>query len=146
MVAQPCLRRRKSTHRVRVRQALGLALSLVLTSTAAWAGWVEHPGVIPDGAQCQSCHAAKVNGKSVHSAMATPCTVCHVTMTQGDMTSVGLSMPKGKICFACHQESAALRQHVPRVEGQCVECHDAHSSERKMLLLVNALEPRSAKK
>ncbi len=94
---------------------------------------VEHPGAVDK--DCATCHVKKITGKSVHSAMSSPCTVCHVTMTQGDMTMVSLSMPKTKICSACHQESAALRQHVPAVKGQCVECHDAHSSERRMLLV-----------
>jgi predicted CXXCH cytochrome family protein len=95
---------------------------------------VEHPGALPKDADCISCHAQKIRGKSVHSAMGTSCGVCHVTMTQGDMTMVSLSMPKEKICFACHEESAALRQHVPSVKKYCVECHDAHSSEQRMLL------------
>ena len=104
---------------------------------------VEHPGVVPKDAECTSCHTAKVRGKSVHSVMATSCDVCHVTQTQGDMTIVNLSMPKQKICFACHQESTALREHVPSVKGPCVDCHDAHSSDQKMLLRVVALSSQS---
>jgi len=103
------------------------------------AGAVEHPGVVPRESDCVSCHAAKISGKSVHSAMNGSCGMCHVVMTHGDMTSVSLSMPKAKICSACHEESAALRQHLPAVKGSCVECHDAHSSSRKMLLLEAAL-------
>jgi predicted CXXCH cytochrome family protein len=104
---------------------------------------VEHPGVVPKDVECTSCHASKICGKSVHSVMATSCDVCHVTQTQGDMTLVSLSMPKQKICFACHQESAALREHVPSVKGQCVDCHDAHSSDQKMLLRVVALSSQT---
>jgi predicted CXXCH cytochrome family protein len=100
---------------------------------------IEHPGVVPRDVECTACHVAKIRGKSVHSVMASPCEVCHVTQTQGDMTLVSLSMPKQKICFACHQESTALQQHVPAVKGTCIDCHDAHSSDRKMLLRVEAL-------
>ena len=113
-----------------------LAASLLLAGVVPVFA-VEHPGVVPRNTECTSCHAAKITGRSVHSVMATSCDVCHVTETQGDMTMVSLSMPKQKICFACHQESAALRQHVPAVKGQCVDCHDAHSSNRKMLLRVD---------
>jgi predicted CXXCH cytochrome family protein len=116
-----------------------LFAALLLVGGVVRAGAVEHPGVVPKDADCTSCHAAKVRGKSVHSVMATSCEVCHVTQTQGDMTLVMLSMPKQKICFACHQESAASRLHLPVVKGQCLDCHDAHSSERKMLLRVEAL-------
>jgi len=119
-----------------------LAASLLFVG-AAPAVAVEHPGVVPKDAECTSCHAAKVRGKSVHSVMATSCDVCHVTQTQGDMTMVSLSMPKQKICFACHQESTALREHVPVVKGQCIDCHDAHSSDQKMLLRVVALTSQS---
>jgi predicted CXXCH cytochrome family protein len=119
-----------------------LAASLLLVA-AAPAVAVEHPGVVPKDAECTSCHAAKVRGQSVHSVMATSCDVCHVTQMQGDMTVVSLSMPKQKICFACHQESTALREHVPAVKGQCIDCHDAHSSDRKMLLRVAALSSQT---
>ncbi len=111
----------------------------MLLAGALQAAAVEHPGTLPKDAECTSCHAAKIRGKSVHSVMETSCGVCHVTQTQGDMTVVSLSLPKQKICFACHQESAALRLHVPGVKGACLDCHDAHSSDQKMLLRVAAL-------
>lgn len=105
---------------------------LLLLGVSSWA--VEHPGIASRDAECSSCHANKLTGKSVHSAMATTCAVCHVAASQGDMMTVSLSMPKEKICSACHDERAALRQHVPAVKGSCVDCHDAHSSDRTMLL------------
>lgn len=114
-----------------------LVLLCMLTASHCWA--VEHPGTIPKDAECSSCHAKKITGRSVHSAMASPCTICHVTMTQGDMTSISLLMPKNKICYACHAESAALRQHVPETKLQCLECHDAHSSNARMLLRAEAV-------
>jgi predicted CXXCH cytochrome family protein len=122
-------------------QVMRLGSLLLLLATATAAAATEHPGVLANDADCSSCHAKKVSGKSVHSAMATACTVCHVAMTQGDMTTMSLAMPKEKICFACHEQSAALRQHVPGVKGQCVECHDAHSSDRRMLLIGAAGRP-----
>jgi len=109
-----------------------LAVFLLLMGGAAA---VEHPGVLHDNDDCSSCHVSKTMGKSVHSAMASPCTICHVAQTRGDMTTLNLIMPKEQICFACHEKSAELRQHSPVVQGRCVECHDSHSSERRMLLL-----------
>jgi predicted CXXCH cytochrome family protein len=103
---------------------------------AGGAAAVEHPGVLHDGDDCSSCHATKTIGKSVHSAIASPCTICHLAQTQGDMTTLSLIMPKEQICFACHEKSAELRQHTPVVQGRCVECHDSHSSDRRMLLRV----------
>ncbi len=97
---------------------------------------IEHPGVLPKDANCSSCHADKTKGKSVHSAMAIPCTVCHLATTEGDMTTLILAMPKEKICFACHEKSAQLQQHKPAAKGQvqCVDCHDSHSSTQRSLL------------
>jgi predicted CXXCH cytochrome family protein len=120
------------------------SLLVLLLAERAWG--VEHPGVIPTDAECSSCHAKKISGKSVHSAMSTSCTVCHVARTQGDMTTLSLAMPKEQICFACHEKSAELRQHVPVVKGPCMDCHDAHSSDQRMLLRVAAEPPLSALK
>jgi predicted CXXCH cytochrome family protein len=115
-----------------------LAVSFMLAA-AVPASAVEHPGVLPKDANCSSCHANKTSGKSVHSAMATSCNVCHLTNTQGDMTTVSLAMPKAQICFACHEKSAELQQHSPAVrKGTCLDCHDAHSSDRRMLLRAAA--------
>ena len=103
---------------------------------------VEHPGTIGNAA-CTSCHAAKLTGKSVHSAMATSCSVCHVMQTQGDLTTVNLAAPKERICFSCHEKAESLRRHRQAAKGQCVDCHDAHSSDREMLLrIAQAVPPR----
>src|ERR1035441_635326 len=91
------------------------SLLLFLLAMPAWG--VEHPGVIPVGSECASCHVKKVTGKSVHSAMSTQCTVCHVARTQGDMTTLSLAMPKELICFACHEKSAELQQHVKQINS-----------------------------
>lgn len=126
---------------------LAFLLALTVLGCAPRALAVEHPGALEKDAECSTCHAQKMMGRSVHSAMTSPCSVCHVTSTQGDMTTVSLSMPKNKICYACHEESAALRQHAPALKGSCVDCHDAHSSERRMLLREESqLSPGTVKK
>ena len=66
--------------------------------------------------------------------MALSCTVCHLAQTQGDMTILTLPMPKAKICSACHEEGMFLQQHSRVAKGLCLDCHDAHSSNRRMLL------------
>ena len=111
--------------------AAGLLIALLSVSPAMA---VEHPGALAKDVDCTSCHAKKMTGKSVHSAMQSPCGVCHVTSTQAEMTLVSLSMPKTKICFACHEAASTSRLHTTSVNGQCIECHDAHSSSYPMLL------------
>lgn len=120
----------------------GTLLWIILLVAPALA--VEHPGTLHDTDTCSSCHASKSTGKSVHSAMSLSCTVCHVAQTRGDMTTVTLLMPKDKICSACHDTNAELRKHQTKVKGFCLECHDAHSSNRKLLLREEAeLKPLS---
>jgi predicted CXXCH cytochrome family protein len=119
---------------------LVIACTLLWGSQASWAA--EHPGLVDK--DCTACHTEKITGRSVHSAMNSPCSVCHVKATQGDMTTLSLSMPKSQICSACHEERAALRQHAPAVKGPCLECHDAHSSRYRLLLLRDGLPFRTA--
>lgn len=115
-----------------------LMVSLLLLLAVARASANEHPGILHKDDSCSSCHADKSKGKSVHSAMAIPCTVCHVAQTQGDMTTMNLLMPKEQICFACHVKSSEIEEHSPPVKGVCVSCHDSHSSNRRMLLREQA--------
>jgi len=113
-------------------------ISLLLFLVALPALAVEHPGILHKDDLCSTCHADKMSGQSVHSAMAISCTVCHLAQTQGDMTTLNLVMPKEQICFACHEKSAELRRHSPVAKGLCVDCHDSHSSDRPTLLRETA--------
>jgi len=111
---------------------------LLLLPVAMPASAIEHPGILPKDANCSSCHANKNTGKSVHSAMAVSCTVCHLAQSEGDMTKLNLTMPREKICFACHEKGVDLPQHSPLVKAQCADCHDPHSSSRRALLREHA--------
>ena|SRR5205085_4483072 len=113
-------------------KCFALAAFLVVAITTMPA--IEHPGIIAKGASCSSCHADKITGKSVHSAMALPCSVCHVATTEEDLTIVSLAAPKQQICFGCHLQSAKLHKPSPRDTEDCIDCHDPHSSKRRMLL------------
>jgi predicted CXXCH cytochrome family protein len=116
---------------------ISISLLLVLATLPAPAAenhGVEHPGTVHADDNCSSCHADKSRGKSVHSAIELSCTVCHLAQTNGDMTTLTLLMPKPKVCFACHEETWSVRQHRPVTKRPCLDCHDAHSSNRRMLL------------
>ena len=109
-------------------------LSLLLMPVMAQARTIEHPGILHKEDNCSACHGDKIKGKSVHSAMEIACTICHQAETQGDMTTLQLSQPKEAICFSCHEKTMMLREHPDSVKKLCVDCHDAHSSSRRMLL------------
>ncbi len=116
---------------------ISVSLLLVLATmplAAAENRGVEHPGSVHADDNCSSCHPDKSRGKSVHSAIELSCTVCHLAQTNGDMTTLTLLMPKPKVCFACHEETWSVRQHRPVTKRPCLDCHDAHSSNRRMLL------------
>ena len=114
-----------------------MALCLILLAVPRAAA-AEHPGILDRQDTCSTCHADKFKGKSVHSALSIPCTVCHVAQTRGDMTTMDLLMPKEQICFACHAKSSESQDHKPPVKGVCVNCHDSHSSNRRALLREQA--------
>lgn len=118
----------------RIMAVLTLLLFASMQMSAAESRGVEHPGSLSPDDNCSSCHADKSRGKSVHSAMALPCTVCHVAQSQGDMTTLALLMPKPKICFACHEQSASVQQHKAKANERCLSCHEAHSSNEPSLL------------
>jgi predicted CXXCH cytochrome family protein len=101
---------------------------------------VEHPGVLTKSASCSGCHADKLRGRSVHSAMSMACTTCHLVQTESDMTVTNLVMPREELCFACHQKGVQFGSHKAVAEA-CVQCHDSHSSKRPMLLRGKADGP-----
>jgi predicted CXXCH cytochrome family protein len=103
----------------------------------------DHPE-LPKGSECVSCHGEKAKGQSVHFDFTHACNVCHVVSVTNGKTSITLLLPKEKICYSCH-EKAAMEQ-VPYMKGECVSCHDPHSSERTYLLRTNVASPaRTAK-
>jgi len=132
-IVHPRLRTKLKSGRAILSLTACTFLTLLANAVPVFA--VEHPGSIGN-ASCASCHASKLRGKSVHSAMATSCAVCHVMQTQGDMTTVSLAAPKERICFSCHEKAESLRLHQSAAKGQCLDCHDAHSSDREMLLRI----------
>ena len=118
---------------------------LVIACTFLWGApsrlAAEHPGLVDK--DCPACHVQKVTGKSVHrDGFAMHCLPPEDDARRYD--DCDLIDAETKICSACHDESAALRQHVPAVKGQCLECHDAHSSRYRLLLLRDDLQFRTA--
>ncbi len=112
---------------MRCSQKAILSFLLLLLTRGAQAQTVEQHPLLPH-ADCTSCHGDKTAGRVVHSAMAMGCAVCHQVVADGKTAAVSLTMPKEQICFACHGRSRDDYQHPPYAQGQCVSCHDPHSS------------------
>ncbi len=110
---------------------------LVLILSARWANAVEHPVPLEKDADCATCHEDKTKGKAVHSAIAMGCTTCHEVKTEKDVTTVELTAPKNQICFTCHDVSKDKVKHGPYWQGNCVFCHDPHTSDQPKQLRAN---------
>ena len=127
-------------------QSLAFAICRVLiflAITAIPAFSADHPAIPKDSA-CLSCHVEKTKGQSIHFDFTNACTVCHVVNVVDGKTSVTLAIPKEKICYSCH-EKAAIDQ-VPYMKGECISCHDPHSSARPYLLHAHVSIPERTEK
>ncbi len=113
-------------------QALGCLLLMAVPLFAA-----NHPAITGKNANCALCHADMTQGKSVHSQGELGCGLCHSSAGDGKTVEMLLTVPKEQICFVCH-ERAIMQQHVSSSTNKdCLGCHDAHRSERAMLLRRN---------
>ena len=68
----------------------------------------------------------------VHPPAAVECTMCHGLSKRGRFRSSGG-------CFDCHQQPTFPRSHThaPDVLVECGECHNAHGSTEKALLVLS---------
>ena len=105
-----------------------MLLMLVLACGLRMAA-AEHPVKLEKDVDCASCHEDKTKGKAVHSAIAMGCTTCHDVKTEGETTTVTLTSPKEQLCFTCHEKAKEEVKHGPYDKGQCVTCHDPHTSD-----------------
>jgi predicted CXXCH cytochrome family protein len=101
---------------------------------------LDPPPVLDD---CASCHVALLDRKVVHAAMAKmTCGQCHrPTQRLGKCKSAAasawaLQKPQGELCGSCHAEKDLSSKFSVKhtFKGRCVECHDAHASDRPKLM------------
>ena len=106
-----------------------LMMLLLVLATAMPLAATEHPVKLDKDADCASCHEDKAKGKAVHSAIAMGCATCHDVKTQGETTTVEFTTPKDQLCFTCHDKAKEEVLHGPYEKGQCMSCHDPHTSD-----------------
>jgi predicted CXXCH cytochrome family protein len=80
---------------------------------------------------CLTCHPEKKQGKFVHSAVGMGCENCHQATSEKNKTTITLVATGGDLCAMCHEASKDPVLHGPYKNGQCLICHDPHSSEFK---------------
>ena len=103
----------------------------------------EAPAAAPEGGAenpCVSskCHATILAQKNVHDP-AEGCTDCHEAASpthpvKGEKTFALLNDVPG-LCYTCHDEYGKKKTvHSPAGDGECLECHDPHSTAEAGLL------------
>ncbi len=96
---------------------------------------ISFPQQFPD---CLQCHKIKVAGKYDHP---TTCVSCH---TKAHITGTKEKFPRYlfasgvELCWGCHDKTKFSRKvgHPPVAKGECLSCHDVHTSDTKALLLA----------
>jgi len=95
---------------------------------------IEHPFIEPKDIKsqtCLTCHPEKKEGKFVHSALGMGCGNCHQAISEKNKTTITLVATGGNLCAKCHETRKDPVLHGPYKNGQCLTCHDPHSSEFK---------------
>ena len=90
--------------------------------------------------ECSECHTSIYN-KFMHEA-AEDCSTCHEAVEKKHpkkgVKSFKLVDKVPDLCFTCHEENAVKKYlHAPSSEGECLMCHNPHSSRKPGLLIKN---------
>lgn len=95
---------------------------------------------------CYPCHAWVTVGVSVHPTIPDwTCFQCHTPPSEGKS---GYPVPPKKVsaevCYECHSDlqdlvNSAQVKHAPFESGDCVSCHDVHSSSQPSLLTAKVV-------
>ena len=95
-------------------------------------GAKEHPFVEANDLKpenCVKCHADVQKGKVVHTAMSSGCDTCHQAASANGKTTITDVATGGDLCAMCHELEKGPVFHGPYKAGQCLTCHDPHSSD-----------------
>jgi predicted CXXCH cytochrome family protein len=95
---------------------------------------IEHPLIQPKDikpATCLTCHPEKKEGRFVHTAVGMGCENCHHIISEKNKTTITLFATGGDLCAQCHEAKKDPVLHGPYKNGQCLICHDPHSSQFK---------------
>ena len=91
-----------------------------------------HPYISPAQVKpqtCLTCHPGKLEGKFVHAAVRLGCDQCHRISSQDQTTTITLPKSGGELCAKCHEREQFAMTHEPYGSGECLVCHNPHSSD-----------------
>jgi predicted CXXCH cytochrome family protein len=130
----PAKRSAKLAKVSRIRHFLPLVVFLLLPFEVRAEEPIEHPYIEPKDIKpetCLTCHPEKKEGKFVHTAVGMGCENCHQIISERNKTTVTLFATGGDLCAKCHEAKKAPVLHGPYKNGQCLICHEPHSSRFK---------------
>lgn len=78
---------------------------------------------------CLKCHPTKNKGKFVHAVVGVGCDDCHAIAASSSGTVITLRATGGALCAKCHETKKYPVLHGPYQAGQCLICHNPHSSD-----------------
>ncbi len=92
-----------------------------------------------------NCHGEFLLNLVIHTPFEDGCEDCHLANQNKHPDSDGnefeLTDSEPQLCYMCHDEYLQKEyKHDPVESGDCLTCHDPHSSENKKLLLSNTNE------
>src|SRR4030042_4653186 len=91
-----------------------------------------------DFPDCLKCHKDKVAGKYDHPTECVKChTYAHITGKKKDFPNY-LFAQGVEFCWGCHDKTKFSNkvEHPPVAKGECLSCHNVHTSDAKGLLLA----------
>jgi len=80
---------------------------------------------------CLTCHPEMNEGRFVHTAVRMGCPSCHQITSERNKTTSTFGAAGGQLCAKCYQATKDPVRHGPYENGQCLICHDPHSSQFK---------------
>jgi len=107
---------------------------LLMPPSACGEEGIEHPIIQAKDIKpetCLTCHPEKKQGQFVHTAVAMGCENCHQVVSEKNRTTITLVAAGGELCAKCHAARKDPVLHAPYKSGQCLICHDPHSSRFK---------------
>jgi len=98
---------------------------------------IEHPFIEQKDIKsetCLTCHPDKKEGKFVHTAVGMGCENCHQAASENSKTTITPVATGGELCAMCHEAKKDPLLHGPYKNGQCLACHNPHSSDHPQQL------------
>lgn len=117
----------------RIATVLFALLCLLLNRLTVAETSTEHPYIDTSEIKsetCLSCHPDKNEGKFVHTIVNSGCESCHHATSEKkkEKTTITLAAEGGDLCAMCHDAKKDPVVHGPYKAGQCLVCHNPHSS------------------